>query len=199
MIIDYKSGQVVDSVSGLLKGQYARQLLLYAYLESESSGSWPDRLAVLPIRGEMIDVVPDTEASLALATEARGVLAAYNAQVPQPQPGNPSESVCTWCDYVVDCPSFWTMNTEDWANGRWAIRGRVVAVTSSNSRVTVKLDTGEEVVTVRAIDATAHKDAAELAIGDDVAFTALIVDIESSTYRVGPRSGVRAIPYDRDN
>lgn len=73
VVQDYKTGSIRDA-DGRLKSAYRTQLLLYAYLEHEESGSWPVRAEVIPLRGdpEIFEVVPaETTAAAEQALAAR--------------------------------------------------------------------------------------------------------------------------------
>jgi hypothetical protein len=193
MVLDYKSGAILDSGSGELKPRYARQLLLYAYLESESTGRWPSRLAVVPIAGPIADVQPDRIASEALADEARSLLRDYNETAPQPQPANASEDSCSWCEWAVDCAAFWKLDTRHWARGRWAIRGVANHVMISNGMVTLAIQDREETVTIRGIDLSSHQELARMDNGAYVELTGLLRDGDRESFRIGPMGRIRII------
>src|SRR5438445_4133374 len=68
--IDYKTGHVVDPITAELRDDYATQLHLYSFLESESSGVWPDSAAAVPFGGPPIEVDVDPMEGNRLADDA---------------------------------------------------------------------------------------------------------------------------------
>jgi len=130
VVQDYKTGAVCDA-DGNLKSAYRTQLLLYAYLEHEESGSWPVRAEVIPLCGdpESFEVVPSeataaAEKALAARNHYNGLAEAGIAE----SDASPSAVTCRWCEFELRCPAFWKAANADWAaEGVIAVTGRVTA------------------------------------------------------------------------
>jgi hypothetical protein len=154
----------------------------------------PDRLAVLPLSGPVIDVEVDEAAGTALAVEARARLAEYNEWVPQPQPASPSKGVCATCEFAVDCAAFWAAYDETWSSEIVAARGFVSSVMVSNGRVTMSLNAGGQELVVRAIDEASHPEAADIVVSDNVDVVGLVAEPERGSARMGRWGQIRRRP-----
>lgn len=130
VVQDFKTGSIHDA-DGSLKSAYRTQLLLYAYLEHEESGSWPVRAEVIPLRGdsEIFDVVP-AQATVA-AEQALAARDRYNGLAEagiRESDATPSAGTCRWCEFELRCPAFWKAASGDWtADGVVAVAGTIAA------------------------------------------------------------------------
>lgn len=106
---DFKTGGVLDD-DGALKDRYRRQILIYAHLERDVSGSLPQQGVVRPLRGEemVFDIFSDAvEKEL---DEARDAIQEFNASLAHPeQLARPSAATCRTCPHTGRCEPFWTM------------------------------------------------------------------------------------------
>jgi hypothetical protein len=88
-LVDYKTGAVISRETLEPRESYVRQLLLYAYLVSESLGAWPERAVLVPLQGAVVDVPIDPAVCTELAAEALELLASFNAATGGSQPPQP--------------------------------------------------------------------------------------------------------------
>lgn len=170
-LLDYKTGPVISRESREPRESYVRQLRLYAYLEAESMGEWPQRAFLVPLQGPVVEVNIEPATCEALASEALALLDAFNAQAPEPQPPSPSPETCRWCPYAPRCPAFWEICNEEWAPTVLAAAGAASAVAHpylGGVSLTVEADAGSldaGSVRVRAISTADHPAVAEAAGG----------------------------------
>jgi PD-(D/E)XK nuclease superfamily len=126
-LIDYKTGSATDRATGALRDSYARQLRLYAFLERETRGVWPDRAILLPFVGDPVEVEVDPDECAATAADALAALTSYNLIAGQVPPAMPSATACGWCDAAAACSAFWDACDEDWIDASvYAARGPVL-------------------------------------------------------------------------
>ena len=125
LVIDYKTGGVMDITSGLPRQAYREQMQLYAYLEAQTTGIWPSRAVLMPLDSEPVDVDVNQPECEALADQGRALLAAYNSRVPGAQPPNVQPSTCTWCDFAVSCGAFWQVADSEWPGPARSVTGIV--------------------------------------------------------------------------
>jgi hypothetical protein len=187
-LLDYKTGPVLSRESSEPRESYVRQLQLYAYLESESMGDWPQRAFLVPLQGPVVEVDIDPAACAALAREALDLLAVFNAHAPAPQPASPAPETCRWCPYAPNCPAFWESCDEGWAPAVLAAAGTATAVTHpSLGGVSVRLDVEagsleHGTINVRAISVEDHPAAAMFAEGSDIALVGLRHDRDTDGF-----------------
>jgi hypothetical protein len=114
-VIDYKTGGVLETQTDLPRTAYRSQLRLYAVLEHERTGAWPDHAFLLSFTQGIVEiaVVPDECADLADSLAA--ALDAFEARIPGPQPAWPAPEVCRWCEHALACEAVWRECEEDWA------------------------------------------------------------------------------------
>jgi CRISPR/Cas system-associated exonuclease Cas4 (RecB family) len=193
-LLDYKTGPVLSRDSRVPRESYVRQLQLYAYLESESMGDWPQRAFLVPLQGPVVEVDIDPAACAALAEVALDLLAAFNAHAPAPQPPSPAPETCRWCPYAPNCPAFWESCDEGWAPTVLAAAGTAKAVTHPSLggvSVTLEVEAGSlehRSINVRAISVEDHPAAGMLAEGSDIALVGLRPDRDTEGL-VLPESG----------
>ncbi|AWM32112.1 RecB family exonuclease [Hymenobacter nivis] len=109
VIKDFKSGQVIDSVTGEIKPEYASQLKLYAALYKHTYKEFPSKLLLVDATGEEIEVPFTPEECVGLLTEARQLLAAVNQGVADGQVeqlATPTPEQCGWCRSRAMCPVY---------------------------------------------------------------------------------------------
>jgi RecB family exonuclease len=126
-LIDYKTGSATDRATGELRDSYARQLRLYAFLEHETRGVWPERAILLPFVGDPVEVSIDPDECEATAEAALAAVASYNLIAGSIPPATPSATACGWCDAAATCSAFWGACDERWLEaGVSAAQGPVV-------------------------------------------------------------------------
>jgi hypothetical protein len=146
VIEDYKTGALYDPDDpSQVKEQYRTQMLLYAVLEHEETGTWPIRATLIPLEGPPveIDIVP-AEAEEA-ARNALADLARYNEAVDAGGDplalASPSAEACLFCPYAIECPAFWSAAAPSWgADGIVAAAGEIRgSQTAQNGRLSISL------------------------------------------------------------
>ncbi len=163
-IRDYKTGSVLDD-EGAVRRDYRRQLLIYACLEFETVGSWPERIVLVPVgpsEPPQVIEVDQIEAEREMAL-IRDALSRYNAAVESGDnmvsAASPSPDACRFCSYASGCPAFWAAATEDWRDrGVTAVKGvveRRSAGHGGGSALTIRVAQGtfqSELVTLSPVD-----------------------------------------------
>lgn len=193
-LLDYKTGAVLSRDSREPRESYVRQLRLYAYLQAETTGEWPDRAFLVPLQGSVVEVDIDRTQCIDLARDALKLLEAFNAHAPKPQPPSPAPETCRWCPYAAKCPAFWKHCDEAWAPTVLATAGRISAVTRprlGGVSLTVDAQAGsltQTATSVRAVSAEDHPAVADLRAGQEVAFVGLRRDRDTEAF-ILPESG----------
>lgn len=185
IIVDYKSGSVVDAVTLAMIPAYENQLRIYAALEREESGEWPQKAVLMPLNGPPIELVINPIQCDALADEAVARLDAYNLAVPGPQPATPSPDACRRCAASCHCPEFWTAYGPAWTTDLIALRGEVadVSLTSLGGitiRVQVEVGAGGPVAEVHRLREADHPGVSALRIGDTFSAVGLHDGVDGS-------------------
>lgn len=128
---DYKTGSVTDD-DGSVRDDYALQVQLYAVLEKDTSGAWPDRGVLVPLPGAQAVVNVEPRSAQNSADRVGAALDSYNAAVTADEVatlGSPSPSTCRYCEYAPRCGSFWGAWSDDWEGaGLVAAAGTVVEI-----------------------------------------------------------------------
>jgi RecB family exonuclease len=188
LIIDYKTGGVIDLASGLPREAYRQQMQLYAYLEQQTTGAWPHRAILMPLAEDSVDVHVEAEECLSLAERARAALAAYNTRVPAAQPANAGPVTCAWCEFAVSCDAFWHAAAPTWPGVTRSIAGMVQRVwdtRSGDAVIAVCADSGTETgdVMVRGLNALSQPRLADVVEQRRVRITALHREEDRKTLR----------------
>ncbi len=149
-IEDYKTGTILDASeddTSEIKPAYRRQMLLYAALEWDAHGTWPDRARLISLTGQHADIVIDTDESLTLAQEVVALLDSYNVLVAEGQSVidlcTPSQEVCATCAFKAFCPCFWKEVSPAWemAQRLAFIEGLITGIsTTTSGDLTIEID-----------------------------------------------------------
>lgn len=196
-VIDYKTGPGVDRQTLTVRPAYARQLQLYALLEAEVSGHWPDSAHLFPLEGEPVAIAISEDECRQLARDALRLLDLFNETSPGGQPPTISMETCSVCDYATGCGPFWSVYSAEWAPSFVAIHGMVLAVfTSPLGGVSLEVQSTQasavaETVHIRNIDPGKHPAALKAEVGAEIAATGLREETSRGTFRLGPSSGLR--------
>ena len=124
-IRDYKTGQI-EGEPGELKATIAAQMNLYALLEAESSGRWPDEVLVVPLRGQRVPVEVQRSTAEALAQSLLEHLDRYNVAVSTGevhQLADPHPDACDACPFATGCPAFWAAGSDAHSSEAQAVAG----------------------------------------------------------------------------
>lgn len=119
VVIDYKTGDVHEHEdSKVAKASYVRQLQIYAFLVSESTGTWPTRGVLVPMEGLPLEIELEPAACERIAEDALELMDCYNRQVRVEGAAtglaSPSPEACRWCPYQMLCPAFWEAADDSW-------------------------------------------------------------------------------------
>jgi len=180
VVEDYKSGVIVetnDSDIPELKASYRRQLLLYAALYSSSTGTWPARARIIPLRGKPVTVDVDPSEALKEVNDALGHLNTYQSLFSSGPDitamANPTEAICAFCPYKSLCPQFWATISPEWELGSRAIEGsiRARAAVSNSISLSIQSTRGNvtpEMYVLHGLTPQQFPDAAVLTVGTQV-------------------------------
>lgn len=143
-IEDYKTGLVEDSQTHEPKRAYWLQMQLYAVLEHERDGVWPERARLTPLGGSPVDIEIDPDEADQTADEVLEALDRYQDAVTGGtvgELGRPAPETCRYCDFAVRCRAFWAACDESWrADGLYAAFGRITSTGGDGAFVAVTLD-----------------------------------------------------------
>jgi hypothetical protein len=133
-IADFKTGGVLDD-EGVIHQRYRRQILIYAHLEAQASGSLPTQGVVRPLRGNPIAFEISSHAVLAEVDNALTAMRRFNSSVAEPeQLARPSTTTCRTCPHTGRCEPFWRMIAAAAPSELGAVGGVVTAVHSTDSQ-----------------------------------------------------------------
>lgn len=188
-VIDYKTGATVER-DGSTKGQYERQLRLYAFMEHETAGTWPSRLILAPFTGTLLEVPVERQLARALAEDALRLLDEYESRVPGPQPARPSPDACTWCAFAPECDPFWNSYGAHWGPGFVAVRGVVLWAQAHGGRVSFSLrtDGSDDPIVVKGVRLDEYPVLAELRVDQKVAAVGIWLTDCATVFRAGPNT-----------
>jgi hypothetical protein len=194
-LIDFKTGGVLDEV-GAVREHYVSQLQLYAFLEFEVSGTWPNSARLYPLQGPPVEIEVSPTACSALAAEARRLLKTFDEHVGA-APASPSPEHCHQCAYACHCDAFWQAIDTKWASSLLALRGNAGPVSHGQIPV-ISFDVqpdggscGADPLQIRALDLLEHPIAAALREGDGVRLVGLREEAGRGTYRLPPWGRMR--------
>ena len=197
LVIDYKSGPAVDRQTLATRPSYERQLRLYALLEAESSGRWPDAAHLLPLEGEPVAIGIAEADCREVAADAMRILDLFNEATPGRQPPIVSPETCSVCSYATQCLPFWSSCTAEWASTFLAVHGIVSSAKSTPlGGVSLQIQPyqgsiAEPSVLLRNIDIDSHPSALHAGVGTEIAATGLRHESSRDSYRLTPLSSLR--------
>ncbi len=192
-VIDYKTGSVASDDGASIKVDYERQLRLYACLEREASGSWPDQLAIYPLKGEavLLDVSP--EACEQAAEDAFQALADYNAAAPGPQDARPGPDACPRCEFATGCEALWASAPVEGVAMASGLVAEVFLAERGSTSLVIDQQNGRR-IELLTISPAIHAEVTLVRPGDTVRVVSLEETDEPGFYRLPPsgRLGVVA-------
>jgi hypothetical protein len=124
VIRDYKSGAIYEKDDGSepkIRDEYVIQIQMYAALYNDTFGVWPERLEIVPIRGDEARVPVDKLRCGQLVDDARLLLSEVNAAVAAlhhtgalgpSSLANPSIETCTPCGFRPQCSAYLAANPD---------------------------------------------------------------------------------------
>lgn len=128
---DYKSGAIYERDDGNesnIRGEYVVQIQMYAALYNDTFGLWPERLEIVPVRGEEATVPVDKPRCSQLVQDAKALLCEVNAAVAAlhdsggSDPSSlakPSIETCTACGFRPQCQAYLAANAD--MQERWPL------------------------------------------------------------------------------
>ena len=194
VVVDYKTGSFLEPGSEQLKASYERQLMLYAYLEAETSGAWPDEALLVPFGAEPVTVSIDPGACRQLSEEVLAALDRWQDWVGAIPPANASPTTCGWCPFAAGCGGFWAACNTDWADELIAMRGKVASrVATQLGGITLLIESTQGSVlgkaAVRNIEPTEFPGLESLDPGHTLAVVGLRSDSDEGVFTT--RAGTR--------
>lgn len=124
VIRDYKSGAIYEKDDGNesnIRAEYVVQIQMYAALYNDTFGLWPERLEIVPVRGDEARVQVDKQRCSQLVQDARTLLGEVNAAVAALHDSgalglsslaNPSVETCTPCGFRPQCQAYLAANAD---------------------------------------------------------------------------------------
>lgn len=145
LIEDYKTGAVteVDAVTGELvaRASYVQQLLLYAAMHHNTTGTWPVRGRLIPLDGEPVDIQIDSQQATERVILALNSLESYNKRLAGGTTvdalASPDPMTCRWCPYHGMCNPLWGYITETWNWERQSVECIVLTAISKPNNVVI--------------------------------------------------------------
>ena len=111
VIIDYKTGNVVNGINGELKEDYILQLKLYAGLYYENFKTWPVKLLLAGIDQSLHEIPFSPSECKVLLDQARNLLSETNNLISkglsEEDFASPSPAACKYCLYRPGCKKYW--------------------------------------------------------------------------------------------
>ncbi|MFB0562930.1 MAG: PD-(D/E)XK nuclease family protein [Candidatus Lokiarchaeia archaeon] len=120
VIIDYKTGSIIDDKTGEPKEDYQLQLKLYAALYFEKYNKWPNKLLLVGIDQSVHEVTFTDAGCKRLLGQAKKLIGDTNKLILSglsPQDfATPSPKACRYCLFRPGCKQYWQTreDTEDW-------------------------------------------------------------------------------------
>ena len=184
VIREYKTGSVYEEVEQgepAVKVAHQHQLKLYAALHADARGTWPVRLEIMTVAGEIVEIpfspgecdalIEDAKTSAdALWRRVADVRNGRRAIDAIASPGDP----CRWCRYRPVCPAYrpWSETQSGEARGRVDMWGEVRGLETNRLGLTVlDLETSEGKFQVLDLNSSSDRNPAlaQMAKGDRVA------------------------------
>jgi RecB family exonuclease len=201
-IKDYKTGTVFEgeAESVTIKPEYVTQLKLYAAMYAEVYFKWPDKLMLMPMSGQLVEVEMTRDECQTLAHAAREALIAANEKIrpaitdenPSLALASPSPDYCRFCSYRPVCPAYRNARDlrqdESWPNDLWG-ELREISI-SPIGRMTVLIKSGDAEPRTHVLRRLAHDGRypglQDAAAGTHVAFFSLRKENAPDTFTEGP-------------
>jgi len=120
VIIDYKTGSIVDEKNGRPKEEYQQQLRLYAALYFENYDIWPKKLVLVGIDRSVREILFSEEGCMRILEQAKKLLINTNDLILSGLPPDgfaaPSLEACRYCLFRPGCQKYWQarQDTEGW-------------------------------------------------------------------------------------
>ncbi len=147
VIRDYKTGAVhgvTPGNGGLLKQDYVLQLKIYAVLFQETHGRWPDRLELVPVAGDAVEVPYKRNDCVGLLGKMREALTRVNAKVsdgvPPEQLAQPSPVACAFCEFRPVCKRYKQQRAENWDGPPADVAGQIQEIARLPNGLRIKLE-----------------------------------------------------------
>jgi hypothetical protein len=198
---DLKSGEVLEHVDGIptkqLKESHRIQLKLYAALYFQTYGRWPDRLQIVPLKGEALEVLFVAVDCIQLLKEAQRKVHDLNRRITSGEVtaatlANPTPRNCGFCPYRPNCPAYQQALGREGRVSQWPpdVFGTVYDINSLNNGLTnLRLagDGGGE-HTIRALspDPMRHPSLQSIQRGDSIGFFNARATSDRAEFSEGP-------------
>ena len=120
VIIDYKTGSIIDAQHDEPKEEYQQQLKLYAGLFFENFNKWPQKLLLVGIDQSVHEVIFSQAECIRLLEQAKKYISDTNELISSGISANdfaaPSPEACRYCLFRPGCYKYWQarQDTEDW-------------------------------------------------------------------------------------
>jgi hypothetical protein len=165
--------------------------MLYARLEAEAGGTWPEEALLVPFGAEPVALDIDTDACQRLSQEVLEALGQWQAWAGGPPPANASSQTCRWCPFAARCPEFWTACDTSWSDELLALRGQVISIAATPlGGVTIQIASTQGsvlgTVAVRNIEPAEFPGLMGISAGDAIAMVGLRNDPNEGVFTTAP-------------
>jgi CRISPR/Cas system-associated exonuclease Cas4 (RecB family) len=193
VIVDYKTGSVTDH-EGQPLADYAAQLLLYAYMEHDRTGSFPSAGYLMPFDDAAIRMEVDATSAKEAGRAAIAELDQFNerALTGAEQPARPAPETCRFCPFSIVCAPFWNYCNASWGGRLLAARGTIVRIARGQLPLVnlevqvVRGSVAESSLVIRQAALSDFPVLADADSGDEIAIVGLVPEPERGTYRIRP-------------
>ena len=201
---DYKSGSIIEADADgneVVRTDYESQVRMYAALYFETTGHWPDRLEIVPLRGASLEVAFEREACLELLQAARKLQERVNRDIAessspedvQERLAVPSPNNCRFCVYRPTCAVYRrNMKPNDLAWPADLCGAFVEASALGALWLGVTIDVSGTMVRVRGIpkNSARHSSALELRAGDPIGIFGLKRTASTDVFAESPFTAI---------
>jgi len=162
-IIDYKTGAITDVLYGddSVKLAYEKQMKLYAGLFHSEYGTWPAKMTIIGLNGEVYNIRLEIDECLNIVEDAKRQLNRVNKLILNREPpdhlARASPNACKYCSFRPACSVYWKerQNTLEWPSDFCgAIKAKQ---TLGNGLVRIMLGDGKIDIIVRGLLPSRHK------------------------------------------
>lgn len=150
---DFKTGKLTDPDTNRVIEAYRIQMLLCAAAYEDSTEVWPERLELVGINGEIVEVSGSRSDANVVLSRLRKYLNNLEKWISSEIPANPSPASCRWCTFRVCCDQYQSTSgmrlSEGWPND---LKGDIVKSENIHRGIRVTLHTTIGEIAVRIPD-----------------------------------------------
>lgn len=190
-LIDYKTGNIFkegDTSNGI-KQEYQKQLKLYAALYFETFGFWPNKLTIITLDQNELDVLFDINECIDLLEEATNFLDEVNSKIifmhNIEDLANPLPTNCNYCTYRPACLAYWRLkdNSKEWPID---LKGEVIDVNLlNNGTLRIVIKNSESEINIRGLSLNRNSFLLKIPLKTVISIYNLVNDFTENCYKQG--------------